>query len=905
MPTITLYDAVNRTTPRETLDLSFDHLAFFLDAAWEFGPDKKSFGGWGSHALYAGTGRADENVEQITFLVFDIEGKPDPLDDETVRAFFKKLKQRGIAFYWHTTYSHKPTENRLRLVVDLLEPIPAAQFREVWAVLVDDLAIADLIDRSACNASRFWWLPSAPSKEIEHESEKHDGAPLDWRLAVQRHRAAAGPSSHTQQETTQRKVLILQDRSADEKRERLLKLANAENRELVRRVLDGEMPTARGERDVTINRVASAIAFALPEIAPEEIVELMMPSLSKLEPDDQDPEPDHWVRKALDCAERARKRKLEADELQQRTAEALRMRLNQNQDGASQVRLAPEQLLEASGLGLLGENPDPELLDSTIRQLAAALSNQDRLTKEITRSIAAKRLEALGVQAPARILDAALASVMSVGDPQRPGLIFPDVEADKEPQDTGALLADLCHVFESHVVLQQGGAVVLALWTLHTWTIEAAEFTPRIGLTSPAKRCGKTTVLELLAELCWRPLLSANLSTAVLFRSVEKFQPTLLIDETDTFIWESEELRGVINAGYSRSGRVLRCVGDDHEPAAFSCFTPIAIAAIGGLPGTIADRSIILRMERKPKGTKMARHDSKAREVNRRLCSRLRRWADDNVTALKHVSLALPESLNDRHRDICEPLLVIAHLAGGPWPERAQRAIVAVCAAAEVDEADVRERALAAVWAAFQERGADFLSLKQIVDALLNDDSAGWDTAVKGRPLTPGTLAKWLKPFGLRTKQRRQPPDGKKHPRGFEREQLAPVVERYLPISSGPLLEREPGRDSGTPNLTPRNLGHMAGANQAGSDLQAFDSIGCRAVAPSRPIPDESSAPSESNGVAKTKDQASPFEVPQTVDGKAQNLRSANQQIAAILKLGPDGKPIQDKERPLGQEQSR
>jgi len=58
-----------------------------------------------------------------------------------------------------------------------------------------------------------------------------------------------------------------------------------------------------------------------------------------------------------------------------------------------------------------------------------------------------------------------------------------------------------------------------------------------------------------------------NITTAVLLRVVEKYQPTVLVDEGDTFLTENEELRGVLNVGHNRlTAYVWRTVGDDLEP---------------------------------------------------------------------------------------------------------------------------------------------------------------------------------------------------------------------------------------------------------------------------------------------------------------------------------------------------
>jgi hypothetical protein len=114
--------------------------------------------------------------------------------------------------------------------------------------------------------------------------------------------------------------------------------------------------------------------------------------------------------------------------------------------------------------------------------------------------------------------------------------------------------------------------------------VRGAAASPLLALTSPEKRCGKTTTLSLLTRLVPRPLLSSNISPAALFRIVEKYCPTLLIDEADSFLRDKEELRGILNSGHTRDAAyVVRTVGDDKEPCRFSTWAPKAVALIGRL----------------------------------------------------------------------------------------------------------------------------------------------------------------------------------------------------------------------------------------------------------------------------------------------------------------------------------
>ena len=68
--------------------------------------------------------------------------------------------------------------------------------------------------------------------------------------------------------------------------------------------------------------------------------------------------------------------------------------------------------------------------------------------------------------------------------------------------------------------------------------ITVLAISPVLGITSPTPECGKTTCLTLLGALVPRACPASNITTAALFRAVEKWQPTLLIDEADTFLEE-------------------------------------------------------------------------------------------------------------------------------------------------------------------------------------------------------------------------------------------------------------------------------------------------------------------------------------------------------------------------------
>jgi putative DNA primase/helicase len=428
---------------------------------------------------------------------------------------------------------------------------------------------------------------------------------------------------------------------------------------------------------------------------------------------------------------------------------------------------------------LAGLTPSSSLSD--VRRALEDLAAKTKMATVAERAIERERAVAAvkqvsAVSSAAKVVDAFLA----VPEQPKDGVSLDDVEPAAEPQDTGTLLHDLAEMFQRYLVLPSGAAEVLAAWAMHTWVPETSHYTPRLVVTSPTKRCGKTLVLELLEATAARAILSASLTAAVLYRAIEAFRPTLLVDEADTFLSENEELRGVINAGYKASGTVLRCVGDEHEPQRFRCFAPIAIAAIGNVPATVVDRAFAIKMSRKGKGEKVERLDRQARASLATFPPRLARWAEDHRGALEELVVDAPESLNDRQREIAEPLLMVAELAGGEWPAKVRDAIITVCGASD-DATDRRERLLAAVWALYTP-DVEFLTTKVILERLLADDESEWREASNGKPLSPVWLGRWLKSFGLKTSQ----PRSAGQQRGYSRADLAPVVAKYLPDPTEP-----------------------------------------------------------------------------------------------------------------------
>ena len=109
------------------------------------------------------------------------------------------------------------------------------------------------------------------------------------------------------------------------------------------------------------------------------------------------------------------------------------------------------------------------------------------------------------------------------------GFSLREVEPWPEPVDGDALLDSITQAVRRYLVLPPNGAEVIALWVIAAHAFNGFQISPRLHIRSPEKRCGKTVALDVLECLTPRSIRTENITTAVLFRLVDGYQPTLLI----------------------------------------------------------------------------------------------------------------------------------------------------------------------------------------------------------------------------------------------------------------------------------------------------------------------------------------------------------------------------------------
>ena len=393
---------------------------------------------------------------------------------------------------------------------------------------------------------------------------------------------------------------------------------------------------------------------------------------------------------------------------------------------------------------------------------------------------------------------------MRAGEPHAGKLT--SAATDAASSSTAELLGSCCSWVRRFVVLTVEQVNVLAVWILHTWAIDAAEFTPYLHVTAPEKGCGKTRLLEALEPVVHKPCKTGGMSAAALLRTVDSEHPTILLDEVDAAFGGdkefSEALRGILNEGFLRGGNYRKCVGKGHELKAFQVFGPKALAGIGKIPDTVSSRSIVIEMRRKTAAEKTERCRSRElREAAKPLVGALQQWAHSGVIPILEATRPnLPDELTDRQQDISEPLLAIADLAAGEWPSIMRRSLAALFHSAASEDASIGVTLLRDIRAIFEGRSgkdADRIYSTDLACALCDTEGSPWAEWDRGKGITANTLAKRLKSFYVSPQTIRM---GANTGKGYMRDAFTEHWERYLPPTTAeavtPVTDRANVEDS-------------------------------------------------------------------------------------------------------------
>lgn len=382
--------------------------------------------------------------------------------------------------------------------------------------------------------------------------------------------------------------------------------------------------------------------------------------------------------------------------------------------------------------------------------------------------------------------------------------------------NTAELLSKLSETYQRYSILPDGGADVLALWTLFTYAHDAFRISPILAVCSPEKRCGKTTLMSVISELVFNPIQASSITPAVIFRLIDKMHPTLLIDEADTYIHGNNDMRGVLNSGHTRNAAyVLRTVGVQYEPKQFSTWAPKVIGLIGTLPPTLSDRSIAIQMRRKLHHETVERlMMDRFEQVVQPIKAECLDWTQQSLESLKALEVDAPDWLHDRAADNWRPLIAIATIAGSEWTERVNVAI------AKTENSQYVTESLETTLL----RDIRFIFGKENINRIISTDllfelnllqESPWPTYNRGKEFVARQLANFLKPFGVEPRTirfKRNHYAESETAKGYMLEDFQDAFTRYL-------TEEERGEQEMLPCYGKKDEGELVAAEEDIRDL--------------------------------------------------------------------------------------
>ncbi|GAA0808998.1 DUF3631 domain-containing protein [Spirilliplanes yamanashiensis] len=366
----------------------------------------------------------------------------------------------------------------------------------------------------------------------------------------------------------------------------------------------------------------------------------------------------------------------------------------------------------------------------------------------------------------------------------------------------GTAILDRLHAtLTRYVVLPSPEAIdAVALWIAATHAQPAWAHAPRLVIRAPEKRCGKSRLLDVVEGCCCNPLITVNASTAAVYRSIGSDEPpTLLVDEADTIFGgkqaeANEELRGLLNAGHQRNRPTIRWDNARNRLETIPTFAMAALAGIGQMPDTIEDRAVVIRMRRRAPGETVApyRHRRDGPAL-RQLANDISQWLRGNLAALEKAEPVMP--LEDRAADTWEPLIAVADLAGGEWPDRARHAAEVLTAERDGNTvASDRIRLLMDCRAAIGQH--DAIPTSVLLDRLKADPEAPW-AEYGGAGLTAMKLGALLREYDISSCNVRFTTGQAK---GYQRADFLDAWQRYCPDpGTDPSQPSRPSPPSSTP----------------------------------------------------------------------------------------------------------
>ncbi|NPT36261.1 DUF3631 domain-containing protein [Paraburkholderia xenovorans] len=241
------------------------------------------------------------------------------------------------------------------------------------------------------------------------------------------------------------------------------------------------------------------------------------------------------------------------------------------------------------------------------------------------------------------------------------------------------VLDRLANYYGKCIICPQWMIHTMVLWTAMTYCIDIQRVSPILYITSRRRASGKSRALLTIAQFVRKPLVCSYITGPGVYRWIEEFHPTLVLDEADEIISRNLELKSILGGAYNR-GAARAAMAQRMEYGGIggdlaSIRADMLFAGRSKLPPRLRERSIVLYLPFEESGPDLRRVEFDFPALNP-FRKEVEEWCESAVKAVKAVmrKLSRPPGLTYQMADMFEVVFAIAHHAGEHWPERAMEA---------------------------------------------------------------------------------------------------------------------------------------------------------------------------------------------------------------------------------------
>ena len=307
-------------------------------------------------------------------------------------------------------------------------------------------------------------------------------------------------------------------------------------------------------------------------------------------------------------------------------------------------------------VSILEKTPaDLRLVEEELRAIVLPRLQRGQIVKQIAKAVGVTVKDLLAAITPEKVDPNASRQV---------NLVDETVPWDG-PVDGLELFQEIYLLLKRVMWMSDSARLTVTFWLIASYTFKLYRKFPYLRIKSPDKNCGKSTLIDLVAELVFNPLIASDVSPAALYRIVEKFTPTLLLDEFDNKE-QIRELTQLLNAGYDNNRSALRYNMDKDCAERFRTYCPKVIASIKRITDTTESRCLPIDLQRVPADAedKLVELCDLEPETFQTVKRKILAWVEDNLPEIKACRPERPKWLHTRDWDMWRPCYAIAAVMG-------------------------------------------------------------------------------------------------------------------------------------------------------------------------------------------------------------------------------------------------